>query len=313
MTGGKLYAVLAAANARTAAVLIDSYAVEDRIAAGNIAAQMALGLKLRSYRFDKYRSKPAAEKDGLQTVTLVTNAAPAARAAYARLDAVAQGVFLARDLANEPANALYPESFATRIRDELRPLGVKVEIFDEKRLAKLGFGAHLAVGMGSARPPRLVVMQWAGKAGRKNKPLALVGKGVTFDTGGISIKPAGGMEDMKFDMCGAAAVAGTMKALALRRSNASVVAIVGLAENMVSRDAMRPGDIFTTLSGKTVEVLNTDAEGRMVLCDALTYAQRNYDPGLIIDLATLTGAMVVALGNEYAGAFVNDDAAMEPA
>jgi leucyl aminopeptidase len=182
-----------------------------------------------------------------------------------------------------------------------------VEVLDEKKMAKLGFGAHLAVGMGSIRPPRVVIMRWNGTSKKSNKPLAFVGKGVTFDTGGISIKPAAGMEEMKMDMGGSAAVVGLIRALAQSKAKVDVVGIVGLAENMPSDRSYRPADIVTSLSGKTIEVLNTDAEGRLVLCDALTYVQKTYKPSMIIDLATLTGAIMVALGFEYAGAFVNDD------
>ena len=310
-TGGKLYAALSHAGVGSVAVLMDSYAASTSKTKSEdsavVTAHIALGMKLRSYRFDTYKSN-ADDKGELKTITLVSDAPAPAKATYANLDALAQGVFLTRDLANEPANVLYPASFAARIRDELQPLGVRVEIFDEKRLKKLGFGTHLAVGKGSTRPPRLVVMQWPGKSGaKKTKPLALVGKGITFDSGGYSLK-SGGMEDMKYDMCGAAAVVGTFKTLALRRSKAHVVGVVGLAENMVSGEAMRPGDIYKSLSGKTVEVINTDAEGRLVLCDALTYVQRTYDPKTIIDIATLSGAMTMIFGSEYAGAFVNDEA-----
>jgi leucyl aminopeptidase len=312
-TGGKLYPVLAGAGAE-AAILFAGDA-EGKIGAADIAARLALGLNLRSYRFDKYKSKSKDDENGgLRSIAVVTPAADKAKKAYAAMDAAVQGVFLARDVANEPPNVLYPESYARIIKKELAPLGVEVEILDARKLEKLGFGAHTAVGWGSARPPCTVVMRWrggkkgAGKKSAKGKgPLAFVGKGVTFDTGGISIKPAGGMEDMKFDMCGSAAVVGLMKTLALRRSKADVVGIVGLAENMPGSRACRPSDIVKSLSGKYIEILNTDAEGRLVLCDTLTYVQNRYDPRLVVDLATLTGAIVVALGSEYAGAFVNDD------
>ena len=318
--GSKLYAALTAAGASRVAVFVEEpkaagkprnkTATDD----GTLPAHLALGLAIKSYRFDKFKTgdKKAKGDDGDLDITIVTAAAIAAKAAFAALDAVREGVFSARDLANEPPNVLYPESFAKRVAAELKPLGVTVEIFDEKRLEKLGFGATIAVGQGSRRPPRVVVMRWAGKGSskagkKKSKPLAFVGKGVTFDTGGISIKPSAGMDEMKYDMCGAAAVVGLMKSLALRKSRTDVVGIIGLAENMPDGNACRPGDIVTTLSGQTVEILNTDAEGRLVLCDALTYIQRTYDPQIVIDLATLTGAIVVALGAEYAGAFCNND------
>jgi leucyl aminopeptidase len=225
---------------------------------------------------------------------------------YDVLSAHADGVYLARDLINEPPNTLYPESYAQRIKDELKPLGVDVDVIDDKKMEKLGMGAALAVGKGSERKPRIVVMTWNG-AGNDSDPVGLVGKGVTFDTGGISIKPSNGMHEMKFDMGGSAAVVGAMKTLATRKAKSNVVAVVGLAENMPSHNAYRPGDIIKSMSGKTVEILNTDAEGRLVLADCLTYIQKEYNPKCIIDLATLTGAIMVGLGQEYAGAFVNDD------
>jgi leucyl aminopeptidase len=229
-----------------------------------------------------------------------------ARKAWKSLDAVTDGVIAARDLVNEPANVLGPVEFAARAA-RLKSLGVEVEILDEKSLRKLNMGALLGVAQGSVRPPRLVVMQWKG-AKAKDAPLAFIGKGVVFDTGGISIKPAGGMEDMKGDMGGAAAVTGLMHALAARKAKANVVGIVGLVENMPDGNAQRPGDIVTSMSGQTVEVINTDAEGRLVLADALWYAQDRFKPKFMIDLATLTGAIMVALGQHHAGLFSNNDA-----
>jgi leucyl aminopeptidase len=309
--GGKAFPVIKGSGAQQINVLFDLPA-GTKIKEGDATAAFALGLSLRSYDFEKYKSKKD-DKDktpALKSITVVTSAAPAATKAYKAADAVAQGVFLARDLVNEPANVLYPESYAAIVGKELKKLGVSVEVMDEKKMQKLGFGAHLAVGMGSARPPRVVIMRWNGKSGAgkpvKN-PLAFVGKGVTFDTGGISIKPAAGMEEMIMDMGGSATVVGLMKTLALRKAKVDVVGIIGLAENMPSDRSYRPGDIITSLAGKTIQVLNTDAEGRLVLCDALTYVQKTYKPRMIIDLATLTGAIMVALGYEYAGAFVNDD------
>lgn len=312
--GGKTFAALKSISAQQVTVLFDAPQTKD-VNAGDAAAAYASGLRLRDYSFDKYKqgNKKVKSGDGkksaaLSAITLVCDAHTQAGKAFASYDAVAQGVAFARDLVNEAPNALYPESYADLIRKELAPLGVQVEILDEKKMAKLGFGAHLAVGMGSIRPPRVVIARWNGTGKKSGKgPLAFVGKGVTFDTGGISIKPAAGMEEMKMDMGGSAAVVGLLRALAVRKAKVDVVGIVGLAENMPSDRAYRPGDIVTSLSGKTIEVLNTDAEGRLVLCDALTYVQQTYKPSLIIDLATLTGAIMVALGFEYAGAFVNDD------
>ncbi|MCB9987926.1 MAG: leucyl aminopeptidase [Rhodospirillales bacterium] len=299
--GGKLYPVLAEAGAG------DS----DFIAPGWDAAQAArfgLGLLLRSYKFDKYK-KDTAEDNAPQGVALIGEAYSAAAQNYKMHAQIAEGVFFARDLVTEPANVLYPESYAERIKDELKPLGVTVDIFDEKKLQKLGFEAHMAVGQGSDHPPRLVVMRWNGGGAKGKKvPVALVGKGITFDTGGVNMKPTGEMLTiMKMDMGGSAAVVGAMKALALRKAKADVVGVVALAENMVSGNAIRPSDIIGSLSGKTIEVGNTDAEGRLVLADALTYVQKTYDPDVIIDVATLTGAVLMAMGNEYGGAFVNDD------
>jgi leucyl aminopeptidase len=232
---------------------------------------------------------------------------PAAAKARAEKDAaIAEGVFFARDLVSEPPNVLYPESFAERLRD-LETLGVTVDVIDTATMERLGMGALLGVAQGSSRPGFLVAMSWNGSATKKAKPLALVGKGVTFDTGGISLKPGAGMDEMKGDMGGAAAVAGAMKAIALRKAKANVVGIVALVENMPGANAQRPGDIVHTMSGQTIEVLNTDAEGRLILADAIWYAQDKFDPAAVIDLATLTGAVVVALGHEHAGLYANDD------
>jgi len=214
-------------------------------------------------------------------------------------------VFFTRDLVSEPANVLYPESFMKEV-SALEKLGVEIDVLDEKEMKKLGMGALLGVAMGSAQKPYMVVMRWNGGK-KKDAPVAFVGKGVTFDTGGISIKPAAGMEDMKFDMGGAGVVSGLMKALAGRKAKCNVVGVIGLVENMPSSTAQRPGDVVTSMSGQTIEVINTDAEGRLVLCDALTYVQEKHDPRLIVDLATLTGAVIIALGHENAGLFSNND------
>jgi leucyl aminopeptidase len=302
--GGKLFKALEAAGAtrtvafsENAAKFLKNY---------DFASRLAAGLELRSYAFDHYRAKDKSGKPKLAALDIVTDSPAKAKSAFERLSRTTQGVFMARELVNEPPNHLYPDAFARRLKRELEPLGVGIDILDEKKMQKLGMGALLAVGMGSEKKPRIVVMHWKG-TGAKKGPLALVGKGVTFDTGGISIKPAAGMHEMKMDMGGAAAVAGTIRALALRKARTNVVGIVGLAENMPSHNAYRPGDILKSYSGKTIEVLNTDAEGRLVLADVLTYVQKTYKPHTIIDLATLTGAMMVALGFEYCGTFANDD------
>ncbi|MBX6746425.1 MAG: leucyl aminopeptidase, partial [Acetobacteraceae bacterium] len=274
---------------------------------------LAMGLLLRSYRFDRYRTTEKEEdKPKLERVTVATDAATAAKSAWAPMQAVAEGVFLARDLVSEPPNVLNPAEMAERCRS-LERLGVQVEVLGPKEMKKLGFGALLGVAQGSANEPRLVVMQWLGvsgnngKAKKPQKPVAFIGKGVTFDTGGISIKPAAGMEEMKFDMAGAGAVIGAMAALAGRKAKVDAVGLVGLVENMPSGTAQRPGDVVKTHSGQTVEVINTDAEGRLVLADVLSYCQERFQPRFMVDLATLTGAIIISLGHEHAGLFSNDD------
>ena len=270
-------------------------------------AWMALGARLRLYRFDRYKTKKKEDENGGATKIAFAVADPAAARKAAKVaDGLAEGVRIARDLVNEPPNVLGPEEFAKRA-EELAKLGVEIEILDERALKKIGMRALLAVGQGSERESRVVVMRWNGaKAG--DRPVAFVGKGVVFDSGGISIKPGGGMEDMKGDMAGAACVVGLMHALASRKAKANVVGAIGLVENMPDGAAQRPGDIVTTLSGQTVEIINTDAEGRLVLGDLLWYVQERYKPVFMVDLATLTGAILVALAQEYAGLFSNDDA-----
>ncbi len=276
------------------------------------AAALGLGLTLRSYRFDRYRTTEKEEdKPKLERVAIAVADPAAAKAAWVPRAALAEGVFLSRDLVSEPPNVLYPEEMAERCK-ALEKYGVEVEILGLKEMKKLGFGALLGVAQGSAREPRMVLMHWRGASGPKGKkgatkPLAFIGKGVTFDTGGISIKPAGGMEDMKFDMAGAGAVIGLMAALAGRKAKVDVIGAVGLVENMPSGTAQRPGDVVKTYSGLTVEVINTDAEGRLVLADVIGYVQEKYDPRFMVDLATLTGAIIIALGHEHAGMFANDD------
>lgn len=287
----------------------------------DIAADLALGIVLRSYNFKKYKTKTSpseeagngksgddanGDDDGLEKIVIHCAEPKKAEKAFLSRKAIANGVILARDLVNEPANALGPVEFA-KICKDLEKVGVEVEILDDKQLAKLKMGALLAVGQGSVRPSRVAVMMWNGAKSKKAKPLAFIGKGVVFDTGGISIKPAAGMEGMKGDMGGAACVTGLMHTLAERKAKVNAIGIVGLVENMPSGDAVRPGDIITSMSGQTIEVLNTDAEGRLVLADILWYAQERFKPELIVDFATLTGAIMIALGKDYAGLFANND------
>lgn len=274
--------------------------------AADHAAAVAQGALLRSYSFDKYKTrKPEDDAPKSLKLTLALDGHSAAKKAYAPREAVAEGVLLARDLVNEPANVLGPSEFAAEAK-KLAELGVEVEVLNEKEMKKAGMHAYLGVGVGSARPPRFVIMRWNGGKD-KDKPVAFIGKGVVFDTGGISIKPAAGMEDMKGDMGGAACVVGLMHALAGRKAKCNVIGAIGLVENMPDGAAQRPGDIVTSMSGQTIEIINTDAEGRLVLCDVLWYVQDRYKPAFMIDLATLTGAILVALGQEHAGLFANDD------
>jgi len=271
------------------------------------AADLAQGARLRAYVFDRYKTKRKDDETPppVRNVTIATRDSAAAGKAYAARAAVAEGVVLARDLVNEPANVLYPEEFARRI-SALKRLGVAVEVLDIPAMQKLGMNALLGVGQGSAHESRVVVMRWSG--GRKSEaPVAFIGKGVCFDTGGVSIKPAAGMEDMKGDMAGAACVTGLMQALATRKARVNAVGVIGLVENMPDGKAQRPGDIVKSMSGQTIEIINTDAEGRLVLGDVIWYAAQRFKPKFIIDLATLTGAILVALGHEYAGMFANND------
>jgi leucyl aminopeptidase len=273
------------------------------------AADFALGLRLRGYRFDKYKTrKKEPEEDNVQPPEFVIGSghAAAARATSHERFAVAEGVEIARNLVNEPPNILFPVEFADRAKS-LEKLGVEVNALDEKAMGKLGMNALLGVGRGSSRDSRLVTMRWSGARSKRAKPVVIVGKGVCFDSGGISIKPASGMEDMKGDMGGAACVVGLLHALATRKAKVNAVGVIGLVENMPDGDAIRPGDILTSMSGQTIEIVNTDAEGRLVLADALWYAQETFSPRIVIDLATLTGAIMVALGQEFAGLFSNND------
>jgi len=275
------------------------------VMAGNMnrTADLAMGIALRAYGFDVH--KTSSEKSDQGDVVIAHKKPEETAADFAPLLAVAEGVHMTRDLINEPANVLSTSEFAARI-EGLRDVGLEVEILEEADLEKLGMHCLLSVGQGSVSPSKVAVMQWKGGA-KDAAPLALVGKGVVFDTGGISLKPAAGMEDMTMDMGGAGVVTGTMKALALRQAKANVVGLVGLVENMPSGNATRPGDVVKTMKGDTVEVINTDAEGRLVLCDVLWYAQERFKPAGIIDLATLTGAIIIGLGHENAGVFSNDD------
>ncbi|HET6536198.1 MAG TPA: leucyl aminopeptidase [Sphingomicrobium sp.] len=270
------------------------------------AARVGLAAALRSWRYDRYRTKlKDKQKPTLAEIIIVGGGNDADRRYRLRWEPVVEGVALTRELVTEPANIIYPETFVERVTASLKGSGVEIEVLDRAQMQKLGMGALLGVAQGSIREARLLVLKWNGAG--KGQPTAFVGKGVTFDTGGISIKPAAGMEAMKWDMGGAGAVAGALKALALRKAKANVVGICGLVENMPGGNAQRPGDVVTTFSGQTVEVINTDAEGRLVLSDALAYVQRTYKPGTIVDLATLTGAIIISLGHEFAGLFSNND------
>jgi leucyl aminopeptidase len=333
--GGQIYAALGPHGHRDAVVAvdpIDGCALDP----ASMACEIALGASLRAYRFDKYLTKEKEEeKPGLAEMTLACADHGRARKLFQPAEKVVDAVRFTRDLVSEPANVINPETLAAEAK-KLAKLGVEVEVLGEKEMKKLGLNALLGVGQGSASESRLVVMQWwgAGKSAEKSKkgkegkegkegkggrsdagdrsapgsgPLAFIGKGVTFDTGGISIKPSANMEDMKWDMAGAAAVIGTMMALAGRKARVDAIGIVGLVENMPSGTAQRPGDVVRSLSGQTIEVINTDAEGRLVLADALWYARDRFKPKLMIDLATLTGAIIISLGHEYAGLFANDE------
>jgi len=271
------------------------------------AAKVALGAVLRAWRYDRYRTKlKDNQKATLEDIVIVGGDGGAAKRYGQRWAPVVEGVSLTRELVTEPANIIYPETFVERVKASVKGSGLELEVLDRAAMDKLGMGALLGVAQGSVREARLLVLKWNG-GGKGAPPTAFVGKGVTFDTGGISIKPAAGMEAMKWDMGGAGAVAGALKALALRKAKANIVGICGLVENMPGGNAQRPGDVVTTMSGQTVEVINTDAEGRLVLADAVTYVQRNFTPSTIIDLATLTGAILISLGHEWAGLFSNND------
>ncbi len=287
---------------------VDIVFEDENYSATNIA-DFALGLQLKAYNFEQYKTKkkePEASEGLPSSITLLTTDKNAARKAWKQREPVAEGVNLARTLVNEPPNILYPVEFANRA-GKLEKLGVEIEELDEKHLKKLGMKALLGVGQGSEKDSRVVIMRWNGSSDEKAQPIAFVGKGVTFDTGGISIKPSASMEDMKGDMGGAACVVGLIHTLASRKAKVNAIGIIGLVENMPDGNAIRPGDILTSMSGQTIEIINTDAEGRLVLADILHHVNTEYKPKFIVDLATLTGAILVALGQEYAGLFSNND------
>ncbi len=302
--GGAIFAAITARKTKIASVIVDGPGAD-----ADFAADLALGALLRSYSWDRKSKKTDDDKNGgngLLKLTVHCAKPQAAEAAFESRRGIAEGVALARDLVNEPPNELGPLQFADRIA-ELAGSGLEIELLDEVKLRELKMGALLGVAQGSARPARVAIMTWNGAKSKRSKPVCFVGKGVTFDTGGISLKPGAGMEDMKGDMGGAACVTGLMLALAKRKANVNAVGLVGLVENMPSGTAQRPGDIVTSMSGQTIEIINTDAEGRLVLADVLWYAEERFKPRLIIDLATLTGAIMVALGKENAGLFSNND------
>ncbi len=303
--GGGVAGKLLRSGEKAVAIAVDPISGA-KPSAAEIAAFVANGALLASYTFDRYRTKLKPEqKPSLASLTVMTNDVAKARRMYGPIAKVSEGVFFTRDLVSEPANIIYPKTLAAEAR-KLTKLGVKVEVLGRSKMDQLGMGALLGVAQGSAREPQLVMMRYdGGKRGRA--PVAFIGKGVTFDSGGISIKPAAGMEDMKWDMGGSGVVIGLMKALAGRKAKCNVVGVVGLVENMPSGTAQRPGDVVKSMSGQTIEVINTDAEGRLVLADALWYTQKRFKPKLMVDLATLTGAMIIALGNEQAGLFSSDD------
>ena len=299
--GGTAAAKLQTSGDKTAVIDLSNLGYD-----ADAGARVGLGAALRSWRYDRYRTKlKDNQKPTLEEVVIVGADSGAAQRYAQRWAPVVEGVSLTRELVTEPANIIYPESFVERVRASLEDSGLEIEVLDRAAMEKLGMGALLGVAQGSIREARLLILKWNG--GNGGQPTAFVGKGVTFDTGGISIKPAAGMEAMKWDMGGAGAVVGALKTLALRKAKANIVGICGLVENMPGGNAQRPGDVVTTMSGQTVEVINTDAEGRLVLADAVTYVQQNFKPNTIIDLATLTGAILVSLGHEWAGLFSNDE------
>ncbi len=295
--GAKCYNILS--DSKIIEHNINSETIDNKSA--NLIGHFLHGMRLKSYKFEKYKTK----KDKKDAIVYVTGKNIPNQKDQLKFKAIEEGSFYTRDLVSEPGNVLHPDEYAKRL-NSLKKIGLKINIYDEKKLKKLGMNTLLGVGQGSIRGSYLVTMEWNGLK-NKSRPLAFVGKGVCFDTGGISLKPAKFMEDMTYDMAGSAVVVGLMKSLAIRKAKINAVGVVGLVENMPGGNALRPGDILKSYSGKTVEVLNTDAEGRLVLADALSYTEKKFKPKFIIDLATLTGAIIVALGSEYAGLFSNDD------
>jgi len=299
--GGAILIALTSHKVSNADILVSHNLTEEQI------AYIAYGTSLRDYSFDHYKSKEKLKNSfTVEKLNFICQEPKNSSSAFSQLEPVVRGIHFARDLISEPPNILYPESYAEKCK-VLEKSGIKVEILDETAMQKLGMNTLLGVGQGSSKPSRMVVMQYLGAKDKKAQPIAFVGKGVTFDTGGISLKPGGGMEDMKYDMAGSAAVVGTMMALAERKANVNVIGVIGLVENMPGGNAQRPADVVKSMSGQTVEVINTDAEGRLVLADALWYTQDRFKPKFMINLATLTGAIIIALGNTYAGLFSNDD------
>lgn len=304
--GGKIYSLANAARAINLGIMLVGKIGD--FTHDVAASLLASGILLGSYRFNSYLTKQKDEdKNSINIIEILVDNIEASERLFAIKKAIACGVYSARNYVSEPPNILYPGSYAEMIQQDLNPLGIQVEAYGEREMRNFGMGALLGVGQGSQNESKLVVMQYFGAHDKATAPIAFVGKGVTFDSGGISIKPSAGMEDMKYDMAGSAAVVGAIKALALRKAKVNVVGVVGLVENMPSGHAQRPSDVVKTMSGQTVEVLNTDAEGRLVLADAVWYVQDKFKPKCIIDLATLTGAIVVALGPVYAGCFANND------
>lgn len=303
--GAQVAGLLSNTGEKGLTIVLDTH--KDLPFTADIAAGIGAGAQLKFYRFDKYKTKASNEaKVTHKDIFIASSFSVDAKKIFARHNAVTAGMIVARDLGNEPPNVMFPVQAAKNAQN-LKKLGVRVEVLDEKKLKELGFGSLLSVAKGSAQPPRVVVMQYKGQRNSTAAPIAFVGKGVTFDTGGINLKPFPNMWDMKFDMQGAAAVIGTMHALAARKAKVNAIGIVGFVENMPSDRSYRPGDILTSLSGQTIEVQNTDAEGRLILNDMLWYAQTRFKPRAVINLATLTGAIVAALGHEYAGMFSNND------
>lgn len=304
MLGGSAVAKIYATKEKTLIFALNGFSAK-KVDDGELAARIAYGAKMRAYRFDAYRTKEKAEDKPVLSKVTMNTPATSAKTAFADYAKICDGIFITRDLVSEPANILYPASFATRCK-ALAKMGVKIKVLGEAEMKKLGMGSLLGVGQGSVRDSKIVAMEWMG--GKKSDaPICFVGKGVTFDTGGISLKPSKGMEDMKWDMGGAGAVTGAMAAIAGRKAKANVIGVIGLVENMPDGNAQRPGDVVTSMSGQTIEVLNTDAEGRLVLADAIWWTQETYKPEVVIDLATLTGAIIVSLAHEFGGMFTTDD------